>query len=213
MAEGWAFFFLPLTPTVIEVQLYDLDWRDGSIASQLIFKTPHSFLLLSPLSQMPYFHKVFIPSSSVPQCPAVLLLLWQPSDWFIMHQSTFLPVEPSALDSAFSRRICGLHVLEGEEVISMLAGWYNHYMFRSIYIYSAIPPIGPNLVFGNDSSRDLRLSDVIQLSAEVWLGFPFGFSGSFTQIKCSYLVFSFRLYLKSSKIRKIQRRFRQLKLP
>lgn len=44
---------------------------------------------------MGHFHKVFIPSSSVPRHPVVLLLLWQPGDWFIMHQSTFFPVDPS----------------------------------------------------------------------------------------------------------------------
>lgn len=40
--EWKSFFFFPLRPTVIEAQLNYIDWRNGSMASQLIFKLPHS---------------------------------------------------------------------------------------------------------------------------------------------------------------------------
>lgn len=68
---------------------------------------PFLLSLLGSLSQMGHFHKVFILSSSVPQCPVVFLPLWQPSDWLIMHQSTFLPVNPS-LPQRTQQRSCGL---------------------------------------------------------------------------------------------------------
>lgn len=74
-AEPFFFFFFPLRLTVIAVQLNYIDWRDESIASQLIFKLSHSLPLSSALSQMGHFHKVFIPSSSVPLCPVELLPL------------------------------------------------------------------------------------------------------------------------------------------
>lgn len=41
--------FSPLRPTVIEVQLNYIDWRDGSMASLLLLKLPHSSSLSSAI--------------------------------------------------------------------------------------------------------------------------------------------------------------------
>lgn len=131
VGRGRAFF--PLRPTVIEVQLNYIDWRDGSIGSQLIFKLPHSLFLslLSSLSQMGHFHKVFIPelkcttvSSSATAIMTAQWLINYASEHFLSRWSVCTSKDTAALSSdrkAFRFRMRRSHV----KACLILKAWFS----------------------------------------------------------------------------------------